>query len=397
MQISKDPIWIDSELSLNELSLRLAQQAAIAIDTEFMRSDTYYPIAGLIQVSDGLQTYLIDPLAINDMSAFAQLLVNEKVVKVLHSCSEDLEVFARLLSVVPQPIFDTQIGAAFAGIGYSMGYAALIKNLLNVEIPKDETRSDWLQRPLSQSQIQYAALDVAHMLIVYGKIKQLLKDKNRWQWAKQECIDLIAAAKTEDDFSVAYQKVGLAFKLRPNELAILRDLCIWREVEARKRDIPRNRLAKENCLWEIARKKPKTAAELQKIHELPSRTVKQDAVTLLTIVSDGLTSGESTWPSRVPPPLAPSDGDLLKALKQAVRDQAEQYELPTEILIRKKEYEHIVRSGHAGQYELPERLLGWRYQVIGDALLAVTKQFPIQSLEDGESINPVDSYEQPSS
>lgn len=371
--------------ALGSLCEKLSQQAAIALDTEFMRSETFYPIAGLIQISDGLQTYLVDPLAITDMSALADLLVNEKVVKVLHSCSEDLEVFARLFNLVPKPIFDTQIGAAFAGLGYSLGYAGLVKALLSVEIPKDETRSDWLQRPLSQSQLQYAALDVAHMLIVYGKIKQTLKDKQRWQWATQECRDLVCAAEQEDDFTEAYQKVGLAFKLRPNELAVLRDLCIWREHEARERDIPRNRLAKENCLWEIARKKPQSVSDLHKIHELPSRTVKQDAETLLSIVHNALASEEASWPARVAPPLAPADGDLLKALKQVVREQGEKFELPTEMLIRKKEYEFIIRSGNQGQFALPERLKGWRFDVVGQALLAQTSTFVPQSLVDGDA------------
>src|SRR5690606_14909329 len=160
--------------------------------------------------------------------------------------------------------------------GYGLGYANLVKAVLGIEIPKNETRSDWLARPLSVSQLNYAALDVAHMLIVYGKILQIIKDTERLDWVKQDCADLVAKARAPVDFSDAYQKVGFAFKLRSNELAILKTLSLWRESEARARDIPRNRLIKESCMWEVARKKPTTLNQLSHCGEIPQRTLKAD-------------------------------------------------------------------------------------------------------------------------
>jgi len=376
MQISTEPHWIAQNHELAELCSRLRGQAAIAVDTEFMRSDTFYPIAGLIQIGDGTQSFLIDPLAITDFSSLRDLLLDESVTKVLHSCSEDLEVFERLLGIVPSPIFDTQIAAAFAGFGFSLGYAGLIKAVLNADIPKDETRSDWLQRPLSASQLKYAALDVAHMLVVYGKLLQLLKTTERLHWVKDDCADLVVNARKPDDFAQAYLKVGFAWKLRAPELAILRDLCIWREIEARARDIPRNRLIKEPSLWEMARKQPQDAAHLQRIEDIPSRTLKNDTQALLDIIQRARATEASTWPVRLDPPLAQSEGPLMKALKKFVRETAEVLHLPAEILIRKKEYEAIVRSGmKGGNYQLPERLLGWRYDVIGAGLLAIAQHF----------------------
>jgi ribonuclease D len=370
MLISSDPIWVTHNHELFDLCIRLRQQVAVAVDTEFMRSETFYPIAGLIQIGDGVQCYLIDPLTITDFSPLRELCLDEAVTKVLHSCSEDIEVFDRLLGVVPSPIFDTQIAAAFSGLGYSLGYAALVKGVLNTEIPKDETRSDWLQRPLSASQIQYAALDVAHMLIVYGKILKILKENHRLQWVKDDCADLVINARKQNDFKEAYHKVGFAWRLRPQELAVLRDLCIWRETQARARDIPRNRLIKEPALWEIARKQPQDIAQLQKVNDIPSRTLKNDAQTLLDIVKASAATEASLWPSPIDPPLASSDGPLIKALKQCVRNAAESMDMPVEMLIRKKEYEAIVRSGFkGGHYALPARLQGWRYGVIGEGIL----------------------------
>ncbi len=307
MLIPSEPIWIDQDDQLTELCAVWRKQAAIAVDTEFMRSDTFYPIAGLLQIGDGKGCYLIDPLTIKSLAPLRELMLDTTVTKVLHSCSEDLEVFQRWLGVVPAPLFDTQIAAAFAGLGFSLGYSGLVKNLLTIEIPKDETRSDWLQRPLSTSQIKYAALDVAHMLIVYGKLLQTLKSSERLQWVKSDCADLVTNARKPDDYTEAYSKVGFAWKLRPLELAILRDLCIWREVESRARDIPRNRLIKEPSLFEMARKQPQDAAHLQRIEDIPSRTLRNDTETLLTIIRNSAASDATSWPARLDARLAPSE------------------------------------------------------------------------------------------
>ncbi len=375
--ISTEPVWINTAEELAEFCAKWQQQAAIAIDTEFMRSDTFYPKVGLLQIGDGKGCYLIDPLTMTELQPLRDLLVNPQVTKVLHSCSEDLEVFQTWLDVVPAPIFDTQIAAAFAGLGYSLSYANLVKLLLNTEIPKDETRSDWLQRPLSMAQLKYAALDVAHMLIVYGKLLVQLKSSGRLAWVKSDCADLVIKANTQPDYAVAYKDVGLAWKLRPQELFILRELAVWREEQSRERNIPRNRLIKEAAMWEIARKKPDSLAILEKIEDLPSKTLRNDAEFLLNLVKRGLASSADQWPQRLEPPLSPEQGPVIKAMKEAVREIAEQHQLPTEILIRKKDYEFIVRSKmHSSEFKLPERLRGWRFNLIGEKLLELVNLNP---------------------
>ena len=372
--ISTDPIWINNAEELAEFCAKWQQQAAIAIDTEFMRSDTFYPKVGLLQIGDGKGCYLIDPLLITELQPLRDLLLNPNVTKVLHSCSEDLEVFQTWLNLVPAPIFDTQIAAAFAGLGYSLSYANLVKLLLNTEIPKDETRSDWLQRPLSVAQLKYAALDVAHMLVVYGKLLVQLKAQQRLDWVKSDCADLVIKANTPPDFAAAYQDVGLAWKLRPQELFILRELAIWREEQSRIRNIPRNRLIKETAMWEIARKKVDSPEALEKIEDIPSKTLKNDADFLVGLVKRSLASTTDQWPKRLDPPLSPEQGPLIKLMKETVRAIAEQHQLPSEILIRKKDYEFIVRSKmHSSEFKLPERLKGWRFNLIGEKLLEVVK------------------------
>lgn len=385
--IPTEPIWIAQDQELAELCARWRQQAAIAIDTEFMRSETFYPIAGLIQVGDGRGCYLIDPLAITDFSPLRELLLDPAVTKVLHSCSEDLEVFQRLLDLVPSPLFDTQIAAAFAGYGFSLGYAGLVKAVLNIDVPKEETRSDWLQRPLSVAQLKYAALDVAHMLVVYGKLLQQLKATGRLQWVKEDCADLVTNARQPDDFTQAYRKVGFAWKLRSQELATLQQLCIWRETEARERNVPRNRLVKEPVLWEIARRQPSDLEQLQRIRDLPPRTLRDYGEQLLAIVAASGASDPASWPERLPPPLAIREAAQLKRLKKHVRDLAEKLDMPVEIFVRKKEYEELLRSGlHGEEFVLPSRLQGWRFEVVGQALLALAQEaLPVNDETNHES------------
>ncbi len=368
--IPTDPIWIDQDAALADLCERWREQGAIAVDTEFMRSETFYPIAGLLQIGDGRGCYLIDPLAIEDLEPLRALFLDPKVTKVLHACSEDLEVFHRWLGVVPEPLFDTQIGAAFAGLGFSLGYANLALQLLGIEIPKGETRSDWLQRPLSVAQKKYAALDVAHMLVIYGKLLQQLREQGRLEWARADSADLVANAKVEPDFDEYYLKLGSAWKLRRQELAVLRRLSAWREREARERDRPRNRLIKENGLWELARRQPTDQAQLRAMKDVPAHTQKEEGEALMAEIRNALEEPESQWPDRLEPPLGKAEAPLMKALKRYVRALAEAQQLPPELLVRKREYEAIVRSGlKGGAFELPERLHGWRFELLGPGLL----------------------------
>ena len=155
--------WIRDDQSLAEHCRDWHLLPFVAVDTEFMRVDTFYPKAGLIQIGDGQRAFLIDPLLIGNWQPLADLLEDSGVVKVLHACSEDLEVLLRLTGKLPQPLFDTQLAAGYLNIGFSMGYSRLVQDVLGLDLPKGETRSDWLQRPLSETQVSYAAEDAVHL------------------------------------------------------------------------------------------------------------------------------------------------------------------------------------------------------------------------------------------
>lgn len=364
-------IYVDSDQQLNDLCQSWLLCDVLILDTEFIRTQTFYPIAGLIQLSDGNSCYLIDPLAINDFSSFATLLTNEKIIKVLHSCSEDLDVFHQLMGVIPAPILDTQIGAAVVGYGFSLSYQKIVEQVLGTHIEKGETRSDWLQRPLTESQHHYAILDVLYLSQVYEHLLSELESLGRKEWWLEECSKLSTNYYEANKLEGYYLKVKSAWKLSRPQLNCLQKLTIWREKQARERNRPRGRILKDNACFELAQKLPDNLQQLSVIKDVPPGVVRKHGEALLELIQSALNENPEHFPKRLPRPLPPAAGSVLRSLKALVKEKAEQLNLPTEILIRKKDYEGLIRSGYAsGEYCLPEGLKGWRESVVGNSLIA---------------------------
>lgn len=358
------PVFVDTDEQLQQLCLQWAEAPLLVLDTEFIRTDTFFPIAGLLQLSDGQGCFLIDPLAIEDFSPLAGLMEDQSIIKVLHSCGEDLEVFDCLFGVLPQPLFDTQVGAALAGMDFSMGYQRLTEDLLQQHVPKGETRSNWLQRPLTASQIHYAALDVAYLPEIYQLLADKLQALGRFEWWQQDCqaiTDRFCNYAPADQY---YLKVKSAWKLPPAELALLQLITSWREEQAKLRDVPRGRIVKDRACFDIARTQPQTLQALSAIEDIQHRTVRKEGETLLELVNQGQSLPQEDWPPAMPRPLPPQSTALVKSLKAHVVQRAAHLNLPQEMLARKKDYEYLVR-----ERALPAGLQGWRQQVIGDELL----------------------------
>ena len=361
--------WIADNASLAQHCTRWRSLPFVAVDTEFMRVDTFYPIAGLLQVSEGERAYLIDPLLIDDWAPLAQLLQDPAVVKVLHACSEDLEVFQRLTGSLPTPLFDTQLAAGYLNLGFSMGYSRLVQAVLDIELPKGETRSDWLQRPLSETQVSYAAEDVLHLAEVYERLqRQLSADK--YAWVLEDGAELVANLGREVAPELTYREAKLAWKLSPQQLAVLRELCAWREREARARNQPRNRVVREHSLWPLARTQPDNLVALARIEDMHPKTVRQDGETLLRLIKQAAATPQEEWPQALPEPLPIEAAALLKKLRAVGQREGERLNIAPELMLRKKTLEALLKTGYPnGPYRLPESLRGWRRELMGQALL----------------------------
>lgn len=373
------PILVADQQALGKCIAELNSCPALAVDTEFMRTDTFYPILGLIQIYDGIHCWLIDPVAIDNLQPLAEVFTNDAITKVFHSCSEDLEVLQHVMGCLPLPLFDTQIAAALAGYGFSRGYAALVADMLDVHVPKDETRSDWLQRPLTEAQLGYAASDVYHLLPVYQQLLLDLDRLERTDWIAEEMRDLVARANSRDDGSEYYRKVKGAWRLSQQALVALQQLCLWRENEARRRNRPRNRVIPDRVLLEIASSTPKNKAALADIEGMHPGLIRRYGDLLLDMLKTAVQNVSEAPLKPLDAPLPKEARDIGKALKAVVTDRAESYQLPVEMLARKRDIEQLVRS-HCDDMptELPDSLaIGWRHQVVGAALLKAISEQPV--------------------
>ncbi|MGA4635211.1 ribonuclease D [Pseudomonas solani] len=361
--------WIRDDAELASHCARWRNLSFVALDTEFMRVDTFYPKAGLVQVGDGESAWLIDPLLIKDWRPFAELLEDPAVTKVLHACSEDLEVFLRLTGSLPLPLLDTQLAAGYLGIGYSMGYSRLVQAVLGIDLPKDETRSDWLQRPLTEMQERYAAEDAIHLAEIYRIIDERL-DATKRAWVLEDGAELVANLRREVDPYELYRDAKLGWKLSRQQLAVLRDLYAWRDLEARRRDQPRNRIVREHALWPLAKFQPDNLVALARVEDMHPRTVRQDGNTLLKMIREAAELPPAEWPEPLLEPLPSEATTLLKKLRAIGQAEAERLGMAPELMLRKKHLEALLKTGYPnGPYSLPDGFKGWRRELMGQALL----------------------------
>ncbi len=369
------PVYIETNSDLSLFCNQWMRCDVLALDTEFIRTDTFYPIGALIQVSDGSGCFLIDPLTIDEFGPFKQVLENESITKVLHSCSEDLEVFDRLFGVVPRPLFDTQMAAGMLGYGFSLGYQAMTEKLLGIHVPKGETRSNWLQRPLTESQIHYAALDVAYLPEMHRMLHGSLQEKKRILWLQEECQLLLNSASEHEKIISYYKKIKSAWKLSARQLTLLQQLTLWREKEARQKDIPRGRIIKDRCCFDIALLEPNSTAQLGTVKELPHKLIRQNGDKIIAMVKDVKSKNELDYLEPLPRPLPPETGSILKQLQSHVRHRSEHLQLAPELLAKKKDLEALIRSVFYDEiYQLPLSLSGWRKNIVGNELLEILKR-----------------------
>ena len=367
---------INNNHSLADVCQSAREQSVVALDTEFVRVSSYFPKLGLIQLYDGERVSLIDPLSITDFSPFLALLSDQNVLKILHACSEDLLVFLQEFDQLPQPIMDTQIMARFLGLGTSAGLAKLVRQYLNVDVDKSATRTNWMKRPLSESQLHYAAGDVWYLLPLYHRLQQELAAGPWLNAVLADCA--LALTKTKKlqtyDTETAYLDIPNAWKLNPLELARLKILAKWRQEVAITRDLALSYVVKSEHLWKVAKYNPRNTSEMLEMG-LTNNEVRVRGKKILQLLAQARRISPYDYPKRIVRIL--DDARYKKAMRLL---QEKAYELTPqgltlEILASKRSLEELLKwvwLYNEPQDKLPDLLLGWRRE-IGLQLLSLLK------------------------
>src|SRR5579863_8745542 len=363
---------IETNEALAAFVAELAHAPYLALDTEFLRDQTYYPRLCLIQVAAPRVEGIIDPLAAGlDLTPFYDLIRRPHTVKVLHAARQDIEIFCQQGGVLPNPLFDTQIAAMVCGFGDAASYETLARKIAHVEIDKSARFTDWSHRPLSKRQLEYALADVTHLRVIYEWMKAKLEKTGRSAWVAEEVAALQDPALYRLDPDQAWKR------LKPRTtnkrfLAVLAALAAWREREAQARDIPRGRILKDEALTEIAAHPPETPKALERIRAVPKGFANSR---LGKGLMDALEAGRHSAPPEGGPTHTPSrrrrepSPAVIDLLKTLLRLRAEAAHVAPRLIANADEIERLA----AGEDDDLPALHGWRHEVFGKDAIALRK------------------------
>src|SRR5690606_17992943 len=342
------PTWVTDPAVLQRHLATRPQR--VGLDTEFIRERTYWPQLALVQLAIGDDILLIDPLEPGITDALRPLLLDTSITKVMHSAGEDLVAFHHACGAVPTPLFDTQVAAALTGIGAGMGYQRLVSEMTGVDLPKGETRSDWLKRPLRPAQLEYAADDVVHLAALHERLSRALEASGRTAWFEEDCARMLATAENG-----AERWPHLSFRASQylDETARTRLLRLlrWREQHARERDRPRSWVLDNELAADLARNPPAGQAALQQILDARPKAPRNLAAQIWSALETPL-ADEGQAP---PAPAAEADRKVVRQLQDAVAAHGSQLGLPDGVLASRRKLEQLLETG-----EWPESLAGWR-------------------------------------
>ncbi len=362
---------ITTSSALAAFCSQAASAEVLAVDTEFVRQTTLSPKLGLIQLFDGKQLALVDPLSIDDWSSLQRLFANPAVCKVIHSCNEDLEALATKNLLPVLPLIDTQLAAELAGWGGSQGYAKLVQRVCAIELDKSESRTDWIARPLSELQLVYAAKDVEHLLDVYQALKTELVAKGHYQLLLAEGEHLINRRSFGLPAAFRHLELKNSNLLAPRELAILRELVIWRQEYAQQQDMALGFIFKDHHLLDIAKRRPGSLESMFNIPELPGREVRRYGKTVLALIE----KAKALPLELCPAPFYHTDVFLgfkeeMQKITDAIKAAAKESGIPPEFLaVRRQSAEFFnwcwrVSDQDRSLLPVPEFLRGWRRDVL---------------------------------
>ncbi|MGF1463455.1 MAG: ribonuclease D [Maricaulaceae bacterium] len=370
--------------ALAEVCAELRTADFVALDTEFMRDATYWPKLCLIQLAGGEIEAVVDPLADGlDLAPLYALLADTDVLKVLHAARQDVEIFHHFGGVIPEPLFDTQIGAMALGYGDSIAYDALVAKLLKLSIDKSSRFTDWSRRPLGDKQLAYALADVTHLRDLYPKMRARLERKDRLDWIAAEHAVLTDPATYDLSPEIAWRRLKLR-KTSPGYLAALKAAAQWRETEAQSRDLPRSRIMKDDTLYDIALQQPQSADALARLRGAPRGFERsRGGQSLIIALQTALADPEIHAPKVArPEPTPPGIGPIVDFLKVLLKLKAEENEVAPRLIATVSDLEKIAADDAA---DTPA-LSGWRRELFGQTALELKHGRIALKLENGRVV-----------
>ena len=360
-------MYIETQEELEAFVERALSSSVLAIDTEFMREKTYYAKLCLLQMATDDEDVIVDPFAVKNLRVIAPLLEDEGIVKLLHAGRQDLEILLNDVGVLPKPVFDTQVAAALLGHTQQIGYGPLVNAVCGVKIKKADSFTDWSRRPLSESQLTYAAEDVIYLPKVYEKMRRTLESKGRLAWLKDDFEDMARPERYVVDERERFRKLKHVTQLTRRQMAAAREMAAWRELQAQQRDIPRKWVLTDEQIVEACKREPKSIDDLFMVRGMREHLCTRDARAVLALVRSALDASPETWPELERTHRSERNVDAeVSAMLAIVSIRARENDIALPTLASRDDLVSIAR-GHTKGVEV---LRGWRRELIGNELLA---------------------------
>ena len=364
--------FIQHQQDLTPVLEKMDRNEVYGLDTEFIKVDTLWPKLGVFQINVENNVYLLDGTTL-DLTEFWNKLFRAQQ-NVFHACSEDIDlIYHYAQHKTLNNVFDTQVGMSFLGHGLQVSYQNALKQMLDVDIDKGETRSNWLARPLSPAQLSYAANDVLYLMNLSEKVKQELDSKSLLHFALEDCQHLTQEIATETPLHLLYQDIG-NYRHSRRQLMQLQQLAVWREHMVKALNTPRSFILKNSSMIDLVEKNPKNAFQLSGVKDIRQNVVREHGKTILDLVK--FLPEQADWPLRMARPIRHSSKDVGEKIDHLIQNVVNETSIPKEVLMRKKWmnalHQHVVF--HNDEQDLPDYLLGWRYDLLTQPLIQLLRR-----------------------
>ncbi|MEQ1157081.1 ribonuclease D [Acinetobacter johnsonii] len=364
--------FIQQQQDLTPVLEKMDRNEVYGLDTEFIKVDTLWPKLGVFQINVENNVYLLDGTTL-DLTEFWNKLFRAQQ-NVFHACSEDIDlIYHYAQHKTLNNVFDTQVGMSFLGHGLQVSYQNALKQMLDVDIDKGETRSNWLARPLSPAQLSYAANDVLYLMNLSEKVKQELDSKSLLNFALEDCQHLTQEIATETPLHLLYQDIG-NYRHSRRQLMQLQQLAVWREHMVKALNTPRSFILKNSSMIDLVEKNPKNAFQLSGVKDIRQNVVREHGKTILDLVK--FLPEQADWPLRMARPIRHSSKDVGEKIDHLIQNVVNETSIPKEVLMRKKWmnalHQHVVF--HNDEQDLPNYLLGWRYDLLTQPLIQLLRR-----------------------